>query len=372
MEERLHVVFVGPSGWKRDLRHRVERRRRRDARDARHRTEAADRQIGARFQRLAELGLMRPVPVERAGDGVLHRHVAAQAAVGELLHRRRHPVQPRRAAACHPARAPAGREVGLRQARERDDWRVRIELAVGVDRAVEAEVAVHLVGQDQQPVLIGEVEQRAARLGRVHGAGRVVGIDDDERARGRRDQALEVIEVRHPSARRVEPVVLRRGVELGEHRGVERIGGHRYEHLAARVDDGAQRELDAFRCAGGDEHAIGGDRKTVPGVLLGHRFPRGRDPGRRPVVVVTIPHRPLDRGNEVRRRLEAERDRIADVEVAHAGARRFHLLRFHDDVADGVGKAVHAGGRLNGCLGFRGGHRAILLVLERPFILLPR
>ena len=210
-------------------------------------------------------------------------------------------------------------------------------------------------------MLIGEVEQRAARLGRVHGAGRVVGIDDDERARGRRDQALEVIEVRHPSARRVEPVVLRGGVELREHRGVERIGGHRHEHFAARVDHGAQGELDAFRRAGGDEHAIGGDRKTVPRVLLGHRFPRGRDPGRRPVVVVTVPHRPLDRGNEVRRRLEAEGDRVADVEVADAGARRFHLLRFRDDVADGVGKAVHAGGRLNGCLSFRDGHRAILL-----------
>ena len=75
-------------------------------------------------------------------------------------------IQARRTAERHPAGAPAGREVGLRQARERDDRRVGIELAVRLDRAVEAEIAVHLVGEDQQPVRVGEVEQRAARLGR--------------------------------------------------------------------------------------------------------------------------------------------------------------------------------------------------------------
>ena len=87
----------------------------------------------------------------------------------------------------------------------------------------------------------------------------------------------------------------------------------------------------------------------------------GRDAGRRPVVVVAVAHRPLDRGDEVRRRLEAEGDRIADVEVADARARRLDLLRFRDDVADGVGEAVHASGRWDGCLSFRDRHRAILL-----------
>ena len=51
-------------------------------------------------------------------------------------------------------------------------------------------------------MLIGDLEQRAPHRRRIDRAGRVVRIDDDERARRRRDQAREMIEVRHPAARR--------------------------------------------------------------------------------------------------------------------------------------------------------------------------
>ena len=70
-------------------------------------------------------------------------------------------------------------------------------------------------------------------------------------------------------------------------------------------------------------------------------------PGGRTVVVVAVAQRPLDGGDQMRRRLEAEGDRIADVEVADPCACRFHFLRFRDDVADGVGKAMNTGGGRN-------------------------
>ena len=297
---------------------------------------------------------MRSIAGERAGDGVLHRHRAAQPAVGQLLHRRDDIIQAGRAAARHPARAPAGREVRLREARERDDRRIRIEVAVGLDGAVEAEVAVDLVGEDEQAVLVGEVQQGAPGLGRVDRAGRVVGVDDDERARRRRDEALQVIEIRHPAARRVEPVVLRLGVELGQHGRVQRIGRHRHEHFAARVDDRAERQLDPFRGSRGDEDAIGGDRESVARVFAGDRLARGRDAGRRPVVVVAVAHRPFDRGDQVRRRLETKGDRIADVQVADPRAGGLDFLRFRNDIADGVRKAVDAGGGGYGGVGLGG------------------
>ena len=81
-----------------------------------------------------------------------------------------------------------------------------------------------------------------------------------------------------------------------------------------------------------------------------HRFARRGNAGRRPVVVVAVAHRPLDRGDQVRRRLEAEGDRIADVEIPDARAGRLDLLRFRDDVADGVGEAVNASGSRDGGL----------------------
>jgi hypothetical protein len=79
-------------------------------------------------ERASKPSLVRAVARERRRDGVLHRAGAAEPAVGELLDGRQQVVvEPRRAAHRHPAGAPARREVGLRQRRERDDRRVRIE-----------------------------------------------------------------------------------------------------------------------------------------------------------------------------------------------------------------------------------------------------
>ena len=108
--------------------------------------------------------------------------------------------------------------------------------------------------------------------------------------------------------------------------------------------------------------------KPLRRVLGGDRFARGRDAGRRPVVVVAVAHRALDRGDEMRRRLEAEGDRIADVEVAHARAGGLDLLRFRDDVADGVGEAVDAGGGRDGRLSLGGRHRDDLTRRERGYV----
>ena len=127
------------------------------------------------------------------------------------------------------------------------------------------------------------------------------------------------------------------------------------------VDERRQRELDAFRRAGRDEHAIGVDRKAACRELRGDRFARRREALRRPVAVVAVAQRALDGLDQMRRRLEIERDRVADVEVSHAHAGRFDPLRFGDDVADGVGETVDAlGDRNRRRRGSREGHGRIL------------
>ena len=68
------------------------------------------------------------------------------------------------------------------------------------DRTVEGEIGVDLVGEERKAVLLGDLDQRASHVGRIHRAGRIVRIDGDERARGRGDQAADVIEIRQPAA----------------------------------------------------------------------------------------------------------------------------------------------------------------------------
>ena len=54
-----------------------------------------------------------------------------------------------------------------------------------------------------------DLEQREFRRARIHSAGGIVRIDDDDRARARRDQASQMIEIRLPVLRRIGAVVHR-------------------------------------------------------------------------------------------------------------------------------------------------------------------
>ena len=141
---------------------------------------------------------MRAVAVERRDDRVFHRRRAAQAAVRQLLDRAEHVVHPLAAADGEPSRSPSRREVRLRQRRERDHRRVGIELRDRVNRAVEGEIGVDLVGEQRDVVIVGDLQQLAPHGGRIGAAGRIVRIDDDQRARGRADQPSNLAGVRHP------------------------------------------------------------------------------------------------------------------------------------------------------------------------------
>ena len=128
---------------------------------------------------------MRSIAPKSRIDRVLHRNRAAEPSIGQLLDRAEDRVEPRRAADHRPARAPSGREIRLRQARKGNDWRIGGEAADRRHRTIEPEVAVDLVRQDREAVLIREVDQRAPRGRRIQRAGGIVRIDHDERARRR-------------------------------------------------------------------------------------------------------------------------------------------------------------------------------------------
>jgi hypothetical protein len=76
---------------------------------------------------------------------------------------------------------------------------------------------------------------------------------------------------------------------------------------------------------------------------------------------VAVAHRAGHRLDQMRRRLEPEGDRVADIEIADAGACRLNFLGLRDDIPNGVGKAVNARGRWNRRRGPGGCHARILL-----------
>src|SRR5262249_3621821 len=111
------------------------------------------------------------------------------------------------------------------------------------------------------------------------------------------------------------------------------------------------------------EDAVRRDREPVPRVLGGDCLPRAGNACGRPVAVVPINQRFPDGVDEVRRRLEPELYRGADVQVSDAYTGSLHTLRLGDDVADGIGKAMDTSGCRDGGVGVRRGHDANLTAM---------
>ena len=267
------------------------------------------RQFGAGAEVGAELVLMRPVAEERRGDRVLHWAVRAQTAIRELLDCREDAIEPVVPADRHPAGAPAGRQVGLRQRRERDDGGIEVLGGDGRHGAVVGEIGVDLVGQERKVVPVRQIDELAPHLAGVDRAGRVVRVDDDERPGRGRDQAADVIDVGQPAAGGISAIEDRLCADLREHSCVQWIGRHRDQHFIPSFGKRSERQLNAFRRPGCDDHAVRKDRHATPRTIGGHRFARFEDTDRGRVAILSAPQRRFDGVNEVRRRLEPEDDR---------------------------------------------------------------
>jgi hypothetical protein len=343
-EQGQYVVFVGRARRQCDPRHGVEGSRRHHGGDPLDRVQALVAEDGALAQRVAERCLVRPVAAQRCDQRVLHRACAAQPAISQLLDRRQDVVEPLGLADREPARAPSGGEIRLRERRKGDDRCIGVLPREGGDRAVECEIGIDLVGEQRHVVPIGDLEQRQPRLVGVGGAGRVVRVDHDQRARPRGDEAAHVVEVGLPAMRCVCPVEDGARPDLGEHGRVQRIGRSRHEHFVPRLGQGGQRQLDPFRRARRDHYAVRRHRHAPADTLGGDGVPRGRDPDRRGVPIVTVAQRPGDRLDHVRRRLKTKGNGIPDVEIPHPRAGRLDPFRLRDNVPDGVGEPLDAAG----------------------------
>jgi hypothetical protein len=121
-----------------------------------------------------------------------------------------------------------------------------------------------------------------------------------------------------------------------------RIGRPRHEHGVAGVDKSCQRKLDPLGRTARDQDAVGNRRKPLSRPVFGNCRAGFRNAWRRDVPVLVVACRAHHGVYERRWRPEAERDRVADVEVPDLPARGLDLPGFRDDIANRVREALDA------------------------------
>ena len=298
------------------------------------------RQVRAGFagfdQRLAGL-VQAPARCAQRADGVgtvqrlldreLAGHVGAQAQSAEQVHRVVEVAAGQRVAAQHrPADPPAAGAVDLGQAAEAEAGQVagqRRDRLEGI--AVVQDVVIDLVDHQQQPVALGDGDDAFEDLARVVGARRVVRVDQHDRAGARGHQRFDLLRVRQEAVVAVALVIDRAAVVEDGGRAPQRVVGRGHQHFLARVEQGAQRDVDQFADAVADEYPFRrGVRRAACLVEGGDGLARFRQAL---LVGIGIGARDAvgDRLLQVFRRAEAEGARVADVELDQAAPLAFQF-----------------------------------------------
>jgi hypothetical protein len=110
----------------------------------------------------------------------------------------------------------------------------------------------------------------------IGGAGRVVRVDQHDRAGARGHQRLDLVD-RQEAVLGLAAVVDRAAVVEDGRGRPQRVVGRGQQHLVAGIEQGAQRQVDQFADAVADEHPLGrGIGRAALAVEGGDGLARGR------------------------------------------------------------------------------------------------
>ena len=315
-----------------------------DAGDARYGGDELPGQIALAAQAAAFLDevLDALVAAQRGLDGVLAGHVAAQLEVGEHVQAldvvARHAFVARNH---HPAGAVAAGAVGLGQGVEGEHEHIRAEAGQGgVARAVVKNLVVHLIDQQHQALFAGDLDDAPQRFIRVERAGGVVGVDDDDAPRARRDFAAHVVQIGQPALLFIAHVV--HGLAAGQADGgcPQRIVGRRHEQLIAIVEQRLRGHHDQLAGAVAQVHVLQRDARHA--LLL--RVVHDGLAGGKQALAVGVARRIGQVADHVLLdffgRVKAEGRHVANVQADDLLALVFHLPGGIDDGAAHVIKHV--------------------------------
>ena len=286
--------------------------------------------------------------VERGGGDLVHRG-RGQAALAPLHHlAHEFPVFGDHHA---HARAAGGETLGHRV--DDDDVVLIAGILQGAEKGLARvdELAVDLVADQEEPVLLRDVEHEPELRGRQHGAGGIAGVGDEKGAGAFVDAGLD------PCAVGEEVALLHRGGDradlcAGEDDGrvvvgIEGLGDH---DLVPVVQNGGEGHLQSLAAAEGGQDIVARQLHADPAVIAAHRVEQYGDAGRRRVGDDGL-GKGAQRVKEGRGGLHVG---LADVHMIDPDAAGPGLLGERIEFAHG-GKpaALHFGGQLHAQRSFR-------------------
>ena len=215
------------------------------------------------------------VVVERGGDHKLGQRVGAKT-------HRRHLEDALHIVVClalvaaddHPAAAEAAHDVALGKTVGGDDHPVGRERGGGIVlHAVHHKTVIDLVGEDQKVVFAGHLNDILKHFLRIDGAGRVVGVDDDDGARFRRNLFAHISDVGVPVVLLVAGI--KHGLAAGDigRVGPQGIARRGHQHFVALVEQSQKTHEHQLAHAVADIDVVGRDPLHAFGkVVLANRF----------------------------------------------------------------------------------------------------
>ena len=291
------------------------------------------------------------IAAEGGLDGVLRGHVRAQAHGSE-------DVQPFQvvpgallgAAHHHPAAAKAGHPIGFGEAVEGDGQHVvRKRRQRLVDGVVVDDLVVDFVGELHQVAVSRPVADVVEDGARIHRAGGIVGVDDDDAAAALGGLGADVVEVRLPVGAFVAAVVdgdAARQPHRGRPKGIVGCGN---EHFVAVVQQCLHAHADEFADAVADDDVVdvhAGDAEPL--ALLHHRLARRKD-ALGVAVALGVGQIVDDVPKNLARRFKPERRRIAKMQFQDSIAFFLQPMRFFcHRAAQLVANILQLGGFANG------------------------
>ncbi|MNJ40287.1 hypothetical protein D3C77_351790 [compost metagenome] len=221
----------------------------------------------------------------------------------------------------HPALAEAAGAVGLGEAVEGHHHHiVTLGADAGVGDVVVEDLVVDLVGEDDEVVLAGDLDQLQLEFAAVDGAGRVVRVDQHQAAGARGDAGADVVQIRMPVGPFIAAVVHRMATGEGDGGGPERVVGGGHQHLVAVVEQRLHGHHDELAGAIADVDVVDVDlAHPLLLVVLHHRL-AGREEPLGVAVALALGHVEDHILDDLFRRIETERGRVADVELDDAVA----------------------------------------------------
>ena len=277
-------------------------------------------------------------PFQRGLDGVLHGLVGRQARSQKLVYSIDIGTDRRSVAADYsPTNAPTRRQVILRQPAKRHAGNIRRNAGKRdmLFAVIQNQLVVNLVGKHHQIVLARQFGNLLELPPGVKRPGRIVGIDEHDAARLRRNLPSDILNIRLPRIVFVQVVQIERDLQLGENRRVERIVWARREHVLARIEQRGQAQIHSLAHTLRHEHTLHvADLLTRS--FVANRYHGLFNPQRRRVAILAVPHRFMHRLNHVRRRCKIETQRVADVERENLVPVAGQLVRKDRHIANGV------------------------------------